>query len=389
MNEFPPLQKREGGRIRLWEIILDSPSESRATLFTRSGFLDGKIRETKPIIFERSKQKSAYELARTHAKTRWAAKKRSGYQERVTQKFVSKNNRKKQISAFVHPMSALLLERNERKLRFPLYVQAKLDGFRGMARKEQRTKRVQIVSRRGLPFPHLDIIKKQLESFPLLEKAGVYLDGELYLHQKSVFDIKRVLGRKTINSSEMINLERDIRFVLFDWFDKNNLAKPFQQRWKELEKAFKYWNVSNKDRRVQLDLTYLVRSMPELEKKRDFLLRNGYEGIVVRHLDGVYRPGKRSPDVFRSKEFKRGVFKIKGATEGRGDDKGTVIWILECLNDKRKTFLARPIGTREQRREWYKNRKKYIGKDLSVKYMTLDSRTGCVSRFPIGVRIMS
>jgi ATP-dependent DNA ligase len=395
MSEFPPLQKKElSGKTRVWEIIIDSPSPNKAKVYTRSGFLGGKIRQTKPSVFKPSKQNTARDNAKTYAKVKWTAKKRQGYRtqrERFINKTVattSNNRKKKQVSKFVQPMHALLLEGNEHRLKFPLYAQAKLDGFRGMARRNPKTKKIEITSQRGLPFAHLKVIKKQLDSFPLLKKTGVYLDGEIYLHHKSIYDIKRILGRKFINSPEIANLEAEIRFVIFDWFDERNIAMPFKKRWQELQKAYKAWKVPMKDRRVQLDLTEIIKNQKDLEKKRDWYLKNDYEGIVVRHFEGPYRPGKRSPHVFRSKEFKKSVFKIKGAIEGRGDNKGTVVWIMECLNDKKKTFLARPMGTREERKEWYKNKKRYIGQYLEVKYMALDPKTGCVSRFPVGMRFV-
>jgi len=394
-QEFPPLQKKDAsGKTRFWEIHLISPSPNKAKVFTRSGFVGGKIKETKPSVFKPSKQKTARELAKTYMKTKWTAKKRQGYRSqrekalnRVTTT-TTNNRKKKQVSKFVQPMHALLLEGNEHRLKFPLYAQAKLDGFRGMARRDPKTKKIQITSQRGLPFPHLDVIKKQLDSFPLLKKSGVYLDGEIYLHHKSIFDLKRILGRKFINSPEIANLEAEIRFVIFDWFDESDIERPFKQRWQQLERAMREWKVPVKDRRVLLDYTVIIKNQKELERKRDWLLKNDYEGIVVRHFEGAYRPGKRSPHVFRSKEFKKSVFKIVGAIEGRGDDKGTVVWVMECLNDKKKSFLARPMGTREERKEWFKNKKKYIGQYLEVKYMALDPKTGCVSRFPVGMRFV-
>lgn len=77
-----------------------------------------------------------------------------------------------------------------------------------------------------------------------------------------------------------------------------------------------------------------------------------------------------------------------GAVEGKGDDEGTIIWRVECLKNKELTFLTKPMGTREQRREWYRNRKKYIGKYIEVKYFDMDKNTGCVTRFPVGIKII-
>lgn len=384
--DLPPLKKDQSGKTRIWEVILISPSPEKAEVYTKSGFLDGKVRETKPKIFKSSARQTARENALTYMKSKWTAKKRDGYRP-FNSKNIPRNNRSKkvQVRNFIHPMSAYPIENNEHKLRFPLYAQAKLDGFRGMVRLDMNN--VEISSRKGLPFPHLKKIKEQLRTFPLLKK-DIYLDGEIYLHNHSVFDLKRVLGRKTIESKEVAELEEKIRFVIFDWFDPNNLSKPFQARWDELKDAFKRWKIPRDRRRVCLDKMMIVKDLPSLIEARDRYISEGYEGVVARLPLGEYRPGKRSPAVFRSKEFKRSAFKIINALEGSGDDRGTVIWVLQCLHDKKRSFQARPMGTREERREWFKNKERYIGKYLEVKYMAIDS-SGCVTRFPVGIRFIT
>ena len=58
-----------------------------------------------------------------------------------------------------------------------------------------------------------------------------------------------------------------------------------------------------------------------------------------------------------------------------------MIWI--CKKDKE--FRVRPRGTIEQRKEWFKNGKKYIGKMLTVIYQELSEQN--VPRFPVGKAI--
>jgi ATP-dependent DNA ligase len=250
------------------------------------------------------------------------------------------------------PMKATLF--NEDKIRFPAYVQPKLDGFRGIAVKGK------IYSKKGLPYPHLQHIKVPREYI---------LDGELYIHQEPIGSLKRVLGRKSINSPEIKEIQRKIKYYVFDVITD----KPFEERYKIL-----------KGLDINLVPTTKIHTLQELYNLKDYYMKNGYEGIIVRNKDGLYKQGKVSQNVLRTKDFSKGIFKIVGAN--RAED-GAVIWVLECLKSK-KTFTANPMGSIAKRKEMYKNWKKYIGKKLEVKYFELTSN-GCVSRHPIGIKIIT
>jgi DNA ligase-1 len=226
----------------------------------------------------------------------------------------------------------------------------------------------------------LEKIKKELESFPLI-KQGYSLDGELYIPGVSIGELRSVLGRKELNNQKVINIEKNIKYYIFDFF-KNNEEIPFEKRLLKLQEAFNNWN----SKLVQLTDTKIVKSLEDIKKSRNKFIENGYEGIIVRNKNGIYLHGKKSIDVFRSKEFKTNLFMIIGANEGKGNNKGTVIWELQCLNTK-KTFTAKPIGTKEERTKLYNNRNKYIGLKIPIKYYDIDKNTGCVTRHPVALKI--
>ena len=363
METFPKLIKEN----RYWKIIVTEINDDIISVKTRYGVNGGKITETKPQTFKKSK-------GLTFVKKKIIDKIRNGYKHES-----GKEIKNKQLKSFIKPMSAILLEGNENKIVFPAYVQPKLDGFRGVVIKSFSGK-VSIVSRNGLPYPHLEKIKKELESFPLI-KQGYNLDGELYIHGVSIGELRSVLGRKELNSQKVINVEKNIKYYIFDFFkDKEEI--PFEKRLLKLQESFKLW----KSKLVHLIDTKKVKSLEDVKTLRNKFIENGYEGIIVRNKNGIYLPGKKSTDVFRSKDFKTGMFVIIGANEGKGNNKGTVIWELQCLNTK-KTFTAKPIGTKEERTELYKNRNKYIGLKINIKYYEIDKTTGCVTRHPVALKI--
>ena len=106
------------------------------------------------------------------------------------------------------------------------------------------------------------------------------------------------------------------------------------------------------------------------------------KGIIIRNYDGVYKLNGKSYDVLRSKEFKTEYFKIVDAKKGLGSQENSVIWILQCMINTKKTFNAIPYGSIKEREFWLKNYKKYLNKMVKVKYITKDNN-GCVVRNPI------
>ena len=366
---FPKLVKDN----RFWEVIILN-FQNNTSVHTKYGIIGGKITETKPQIFTNKSK------ALTFAKKKMTDKIRIGYKSESGNIIINKQDKN-----FIKPMGAILLEGNENKIKYPAYVQPKLDGFRGIAIKIKKVNNyVEILSRNGLPYPHLEKIKNSLKTFPLLNQ-GYQLDGELYLHGFTLGELRSVLGRKKLNSLEVLTLEKKIRYCIFDFFS-NNINFSFEKRLDMLKNSFNSWN--DKLSNIVLVETKIINSLEDINKLRNKYLDIGYEGIIVRNKNGLYLSGKKSQDVFRSKEFKKDIFKIVGALEGKGNNKGTVIWKLECLKDKNKTFTAKPTGTFEERKELYKNKNKYIGLKINVKYFELNNKTGCISRHPVALKII-
>ena len=117
-------------------------------------------------------------------------------------------------------------------------------------------------------------------------------------------------------------------------------------------------------------------------KENELYLSEGYEGVIVRNLDGLYQWNKKSYDVLRTKEFKKGIFKVVDTKAGEGAQSGAILFSVECLKDSKLHFWVMPVGTLEERRKMMKNSKKYIGRKVLVKYLDIDSK-GCVTRNPI------
>ena len=126
--------------------------------------------------------------------------------------------------------------------------------------------------------------------------------------------------------------------------------------------------------------TDLIENINNIEKKHDEFVVEGYEGLMIRDKNGPYEPNKRSKYLQKYKKFVEEEFKIVGYKEGKGDEKGCVIW--RCVTKDNQEFGVRPKGTNEQRKEYFKKADKYIGKKLTVIFQEYEDSG--IPRFPVG-----
>jgi ATP-dependent DNA ligase len=227
---------------------------------------------------------------------------------------------------------------------YPIYVQPKLDGVRCIAYKQKD--KIILQTRTGMIITSLLHIEHELADITDV------LDGELYNPSIPFNELAGIVRRK-----EMTEESLNVQYHVYDIINRD----PFDKRLERL-------NALNYKHTVE---TRLVHNFYPVFKE---YIEKGYEGIMLRTIKGLYKAG-RSKDLMKYKEFMEDEFEIIGYEEGKGKDKGTVIWI--CPG-----FKVRPQGTLEERRELFKNAEKYIGKKLTVIYQEL-SEYG-IPRFPVG-----
>ena len=293
------------------------------------------------------------------------------------------------INKSIKPMLAYDLEQYINSLEYPVYVQPKLDGYRCLTYCNPVTSEVIFFSRQGKTFAYLDHIRndilkiiKKIKNKNNNNNKPFFLDGELFITDPNVpnpiYLLRSFLGRKSMTTVELKEHEI-IHYHLFDAFFPNDPELSFEKRWKWILKHF-----TKSQHCVELVPTLLVRNQDELLSLRDHFLEEGQEGIIVRKPGGVYRRGYKSKNILRSKKIFENKFVIANYREGLGKDKGSVIWVLQCKKSPKRTFQARPMGTLVERRKWYSEGKKWIGKEVQVKFFNKDEN-GCVRRNPVAI----
>ena len=340
----------KNGKVRHWTVSVEETSAG--VFITRKyGQIGGKETVTSTEIksgknIGRSNETSALQQARLEAASLYKKQLEAGF---TTDKGTLGD-------VVILPMLANKWDDKRHNISEPFFVQPKLDGVRMII--GRRNDKVLTLSRTGKVFK-MSHIEERVG--PLL-KEGQFLDGELFSDELTFQEITGVCGAKK-NASQNLN---KIQFHVFDYFELDNLEEPFSSR---LEKMKRFDG---------LVPTHLVRKKEDVSRWHDTFVSQGHEGIMVRDARGVYSLNQRSNHLLKYKSFQTEEYTITGASEGKGPDAGTVIWI--CGH-----FSVRPKGTREQRSEWFRNSARYIGKKLTVQFQNLTDDG--VPRFPVGIAI--
>jgi DNA ligase 1 len=272
-----------------------------------------------------------------------------------------------------------------KNIQYPVDVQPKLDGVRAIARWEGD--RVVLISRGGKTWTAVPHINKALES--ILPKDSEF-DGELYVHGKPFQWITSRAKKAHEDSGEIQYHVYDFPTINGDdsltWQGRREAAAMLpnaQERWKHFEKTD---DGGIREVFVRV-LTYTAKDAEEVKFYHDTFVQNGYEGAIVRLLDGTYEYGHRSGSLLKLKQFDDEEFVIIGYTQGVGVEEGLVIWACGIEGDSTREFLTRPKGTHEDRAWLYKHADQFVGQKLRVKFFGWTD--ACLPRFPIaeGIRV--
>jgi DNA ligase-1 len=365
-KEYPPLYKMDNaGRIRIWSITAWKNLEGHSPAYEQKhGVKGGKIQTTRTFIEEgksigRSNETSPWKQCRLEAKSKWKSQRdRRGYSIEIpTEKPFG-------------PMLANRYQDRKKKIKFPCYIQPKLDGFRCFGTRTKKS--VLLISRSFKVYKILKHIEKEVKRLP----KNITYDGELYKHHKEFQKISGAIKRDTANE-----LTAKVEFWIYDFV---NETKSFTKRNKILQKLFR----KNKFKFLKYVPTIKVNSHKEIKEAHKHWTNLGFEGVMIRNSAGGYAISSRSDNLLKFKEFRDAEFEITGARENRGKLKGTCVFLLQTK--KGAPFKAMPEGTFQQRskmwKDWQKGKIK-PGALLTVKFFRYTTTKPKVPYLPIGLRI--
>ena len=366
-GRFPTLYSvSKVGKTQVWSIRVKRGEFEASTIIVTYGYEGGKMQVNEKVIERGKAGRTAHQQAILEATADWKKKKDSGYAEVVGNAQVPRAAQNEQVTGQVKallPMLAHDYHKQGKKIVFPAYVQAKLDGVRSIYNNGVMTTRM------GKPFTGLEHILAELGP---AKEAGLVLDGEVYSDTLSFQQFVGLVRKKSFTEADRVQLQ-NVKLWVYDCV----AAGPFSERLARLKAFF----AENKFAHVQLLPTEEAASAAELKAFHDKYVAAGYEGLIVRNKAGPYELATRSYHLQKYKEFEDSEFEVVGAEEGEGQEKGLVIWV--CKTDGGRQFRVRPRGTHEERAELWRRRAEYIGKKLTVRYQELTADG--IPRFPVGL----
>jgi len=343
---------------------------------TSHGQVDGKQviheREVKP-----KSNRTIIEQCNLEASKKWNDKKnKEGYTEVIEENNGEENN------ILIRPMLAQPFDitkyegnRKCKKINFPCFGQPKYDGIRCLMSLNNEED-VIMESRKGTQFYNFEVLREEFK-----EKLGSYsnyvFDGELYSYDYPFEKINGLVRLKKPSQTQIQEINQ-LKYIIYDVINKNNLKMTFNERNELLN------NISQQEfTNIEFCKTIEIPSLENIDNIHDKFVQEGFEGLILRNSNGIYEINKRSYDLQKYKKTMDEEFTIIDYFEGKGIEKGLILF--KCITENDLEFNVRPRGSHNYRHELFLNGKSLIGKKLTVIFQEY-SADG-IPRFPVGKAI--
>lgn len=368
---------------------INIPDDIQAEFWTETGIKGGKITRSIPTYPEeknigKKNFRNNFRQAITMCNSKWEKKINEGFQPLISN-HLQQHDRQESIDQKVFPMLAKNLKDIKKPIKFPVAVQPKLDGLRMLRNKWH------MYSRTKKEFPSnvfndkiRTMTEKLLTNFP----PNTYFDGELYNHNTKIQKLNHFVRQENLVPE---NKEDNLQYHIYDVFrtdSKGNIiVETFEERIKYLEKLENLISELYNNNTIFVVYTKIINNNIQLDHTYKSFLNNGYEGMMIRDLNGVYAgnpistTGTRSNALIKRKEVFTAEYPIVNYTSGtKGKDAKAVIWICETENEQQ--FKVTPNLTYDERYQIYKECKKNFVKLYKNRLLTVEYRAMSIDNVP-------
>lgn len=233
------------------------------------------------------------------------------------------------------------------------YASRKIDGLRALIYMGEDGE-LHTASRGAMNY---DAAMYEILSNPILieifkENKGLIMDGEAYHHGFSLQQLNSIARTQ--------KTAVDYGVLQFYWYDIVDTNSTFDERWAYMQDIKDKYNLSfdperifkRDELRIQFVPQQLISGYDNMLKLHNQFVEEGWEGLVIRDPDVVYRPNGRTNDMIKIKVYKSEDFLVTGYELGlRGSE--DMVFICETANGKE--FKAKPLGDRLQKEEYVEN----------------------------------
>lgn len=204
----------------------------------------------------------------------------------------------------IKPM--LATDFDEKKLKFPLIAQPKIDGVRGLNLEGSLTGR-------SLK-PHANIYTTAM--FSQTHYKG--LDGELAFGDQTDPN----LCFNTTSAVNSIKGTPDVDWHVFDLITPATIDRVYARRYEHLQRCVDNLHETVLGRNIYIVPSVLCENLDDLLFQEGMWLDQGYEGVIIRNPDGLYKQGRstvREGGLLRIKRFMQEDATVLAVVEGNAN----------------------------------------------------------------------
>jgi ATP-dependent DNA ligase len=251
-----------------------------------------------------------------------------------------------------------------------IILDPKLDGMRMTMRKKA------IKSRKGRDISTMGWLFEKMQ--PYLKSSTIVLDGELYNHDyKDDFEgLMSLFRREHISAAQQQALYDKAQYHVYDYIDEANPANALNR--KIMLNTFINSLPPPLQQYIKYVPGYLIHTLEEYEQKYTEIIKNGYEGAIIRIPDSEY-VGKRSKNLLKIKDFFTEEFTIIDILPGKGNAAGMAARVIVDVNGNEVGCGIKMSW--DKRKKLLQDKFDLIGSDASIRYF---QKTNAGSlRFPV------
>jgi len=251
----------------------------------------------------------------------------------------------------------------------PYIVQPKYDGVRCRAVPLNNGEFLLLSSEENPIFSVPHVNKVLNDNYPPWE-----LDGELYCHGMKFEEIVSITSR-TVNLHPHYS---EINFHIFDVVRENQTQAA----------RISVINTLKIHPGIAIAPYWLCESFDDVMRAYDYILSDGYEGIIVRHFAAPY-VRKRSTYIMKFKPKKEDEYEILGYGEeySKSGSPKNSLGYLELRSGDGNIFKVGTGFTERDRQTMWNFRDSLIGRIARVQYQHLTTGKK-VPRFPVFVEVI-